>query len=136
MISELQVINKRKLLRSCIVVLFLIFLQLSTVHCFFFPLFLRASTYRRGKVGDKTSSTSLNSKTSAQPSEESIGPTYYQTDLYAVLGVNRTASRTELKEAYWNIAASNHPDRNNVQISLKSFSFLLITYFYRVFSIF
>jgi hypothetical protein len=34
-------------------------------------------------------------------------------NLYSVLGLNRSASLTDIQEAYLNIAISNHPNRNN-----------------------
>lgn len=49
----------------------------------------------------------------AVPSTESITPATYRNDLYGILGVSRNASREELKKAYWNIVADNHPDRNS-----------------------
>ena len=58
----------------------------------------------------------------AKVSNERIDPAFYVEDLYGVLGVPATASREELKEAYWSISSRNHPDRNNV-ISTLLFDF-------------
>lgn len=46
------------------------------------------------------------------PSTDVIEPAKYRTDLYGVLGVPRNATAKELKQAYWNLALSSHPDRN------------------------
>ena len=37
----------------------------------------------------------------------------FEPDLYAVLGASRNATAQELKDAYWSIALTSHPDRNN-----------------------
>ena len=59
--------------------------------------------------------------TSVTPTTESITPTVYQKDLYAVLGVARNCTKSELRQAYMSIVFNNHPDKNNSEASLMLF---------------
>ena len=80
-------------------------------------------SFIRIAMGPTTSyaSPDYDTRTKAVDSSESVTPTFYEDDLYGVLGVNYTATRKELKDAYWNIAFSTHPDRNNTPEALSLF---------------
>jgi curved DNA-binding protein CbpA len=67
---------------------------------------------------------------SARNVEDNITPTIYDDDLYAVLGVNPSASKKELQKAYWAIAFANHPDRNDSIDAL--YKFRNASYAYKV----
>lgn len=57
----------------------------------------------------------------AKPSDESISPAVFEEDLYGVLGVKPNATRGELRDSYWKIAALNHPDRNSSEEAIQIF---------------
>ena len=59
--------------------------------------------------------------------EDSIMPAVYVTDLYKALGVNKSATKDDLRDAYWSIAAKNHPDRNKVLEKFKTFDHFCFT---------
>ena len=59
--------------------------------------------------------------TRAASISESITPTFYESDLYGVLGVPFNSTRVELRDAYWKIAYLTHPDRNNTPEALSVF---------------
>ena len=54
------------------------------------------------------------SDTYAKETSDSIDSTNYLSNLYEILGMQRNATKIELRNAYWNIASKSHPDRNNV----------------------
>lgn len=68
--------------------------------------------------------------TAASPINESIAPTFYNEDLYATLGVPSSATKEQIKAAYWRLAFANHPDRNSSQEALCLFR--NVSYAYRV----
>jgi curved DNA-binding protein CbpA len=93
--------------------LLLIFLALS---------FLGVSLpFRRFLISSNRHGRSIRSGAIAKPTDESISPTFYQEDLYAVLGVSINATKKDLRDAYWSIASANHPDRNDTPEALSVF---------------
>lgn len=59
--------------------------------------------------------------TAAQETSERIEPAVYRKDLYSVLGIKRSSTQKEIRDAYWAIAVISHPDRNNSQEALELF---------------
>jgi DnaJ-class molecular chaperone len=59
--------------------------------------------------------------TTAQETSERIEPAVYRKDLYSVLGIKRSSTQKEIRDAYWAIAVISHPDRNNSQEALELF---------------
>jgi len=57
----------------------------------------------------------------AKASDESISPAVFDEDLYGILGVLPNATREELRDSYWKIAALNHPDRNSSEEAIQVF---------------
>lgn len=47
------------------------------------------------------------------PTDDAVTVAVYDEDLYGVLNVATNATKRELRDAYWNIALKNHPDRND-----------------------
>lgn len=60
-------------------------------------------------------------KSQASESTEKIEPAVYRKDLYAVLGVTRSSTQREIRDAFWAIAVTSHPDRNSSQEALELF---------------
>jgi len=57
----------------------------------------------------------------ATPAGESISPAVFEEDLYGILCVSQNATREELRDSYWKIAALNHPDRNSSEEATQIF---------------
>ena len=57
----------------------------------------------------------------ATPAGESIAPAVFEEDLYGILCVSQNATREELRDSYWKIAALNHPDRNSSEEATQIF---------------
>jgi curved DNA-binding protein CbpA len=68
-----------------------------------------------------SSAPSFLSCTTAKSTDEIISPVVYENDLYGVLGLEMNCTKRDIKEAYWRIAAPNHPDRNNTDEALYIF---------------
>lgn len=94
-----------------------IILALQSVCCYGFA----ALGFRNGLRGKVLPSSSQLGGTHAKETAEVISPVMYADDLYSVLGLQMDASKREIKEAYWKIAAPNHPDRNKSDEALYIF---------------
>lgn len=71
----------------------------------------------------RQSSTSLHPLfcTRAAASNMTIEPTYFEEDLYKVLGLPFTATRQQIKESYLKKVYENHPDRNSSEAAIHVF---------------
>lgn len=74
-----------------------------------------------GRLFADTPKEGENVYTRATSISESIAPTFYESDLYGVLGVPFNSTRIKLRDAYWKISYLTHPDRNNTPEALSVF---------------
>lgn len=91
-------------------------------HTFFvlsFCFCLRFDKVRMRSINSKLFDIRLSPTTSG--SELNITPTYYEDDLYKILGLSLNASRAELRDAYWAIAFRTHPDKNDTPAAICEF---------------